>query len=130
MLKKITLISLIIFAAIVLVIFGAGFFSAKNTVSLRQGSSQPSASASTTTQTTGPSFTAAEVAKHASASDCYLMINNKVYDVTSYIYQHPGGPSKIISNCGKEVTGIFAAIHSNFAWDILKNYYIGDIVIR
>jgi cytochrome b involved in lipid metabolism len=130
MLKKITLIFLIIFAAIVLAIFGASFLSAKNTISLQQGSSQPLASASTATQTTKPSYTAVEVAKHASANDCYLIINNKVYDVTSYIYQHPGGPDKIISNCGKEVTGIFAAIHSNFAWDLLKKYYIGDLVIK
>lgn len=31
-----------------------------------------------------PSFTLAEVAKHGSAEDCWLIIHGKVYDVTKW----------------------------------------------
>ena len=34
-----------------------------------------------------------EIAKHNSASDCWMIINNKVYDITPYINSHPGGES-------------------------------------
>jgi cytochrome b involved in lipid metabolism len=75
----------------------------------------------------GDSFTAAQVAKHSSANDCYLIIDNRVYDVSSYISYHPGGARVITSRCGTEVSGIFARIHSNRAWDLLKKYKIGNI---
>ncbi len=72
-------------------------------------------------------MTMSDVSSHNKRNDCYLVIKNNVYDVSSYISNHPGGQGKIISNCGQEVTGIFADIHSNFAWDLLKNYKIGQI---
>ncbi len=73
-------------------------------------------------------LTLEEVAKHNKQGDCYLVINNKVYDVSTYIGKHPGGSQTIVSRCGEVVTGIFASIHSNFAWDLLNDYYIGLLV--
>lgn len=72
-----------------------------------------------------PSLSMAEVTRHSSVRDCYLVVNNNVYDVTSYINYHPGGSDYIISYCGTEVTGIFASIHSNRAWDLLKKFIRG-----
>lgn len=74
-----------------------------------------------------PTFTLAEVATHNSTNDCYFVIQNKVYDVSSYDKKHPGGSSTITDNCGTEVTGLFASIHSNRAWDLLGSYYIGEL---
>ena len=50
-----------------------------------------------------------------------------MYDVTQYIDYHTGGSWTIVSRCGSEVTGIFASIHSNRAWDLLKRYKIGTL---
>ena len=36
-------------------------------------------------------FTLEEVAKHDNEDDCWMVINGKVYDVTDYIDDHPGG---------------------------------------
>lgn len=83
--------------------------------------------ASTTSQASTTIFTLAQVATHATSSDCYLIINNNVYNVSDYLSRHPGGQSSIISRCGHEVSGIFASIHSNRAWDLLTNYKIGQI---
>ena len=78
-------------------------------------------------QTTPSVFTAAEVAKHGSKTDCYLIIKSTVYDVTSYIGVHPGGAGEITNRCGGEVTGIFTSIHSNAAWNLLGSYAIGTL---
>ena len=36
-------------------------------------------------------FTKAEVAKHDTVGDCWMIINGKVYDVTPFVDEHPGG---------------------------------------
>lgn len=36
-------------------------------------------------------FTKEEVAKHDTEDDCWMIIHNKVYDVTEYVGEHPGG---------------------------------------
>jgi cytochrome b involved in lipid metabolism len=116
MLKKITLISIILFA-----IIAAGVF----TLSIIYPNKQ-TAPVSPLANANQP-LTLAEVAKHSSPSDCYLVINNSVYDVSGYIGSHPGGRSSITSRCGQEVGGLFATIHSNFAWNLLGNYLISAI---
>ncbi len=68
-----------------------------------------------------------EIAKHNTASDCYIIIRDSVYSVAGFIDKHPGGREKILSMCGKEATAIFTKIHSNFAWNLLKDFYIGDL---
>ena len=68
------------------------------------------------------------VAKHNTANDCYLVVKSSVYDVTNFIGDHPGGRKRIVDMCGKEATAIFSAIHSNFAWNLLKEYYVGPLV--
>lgn len=75
-------------------------------------------------------FSSLEVSKHSSIDDCYLIINEKVYNVSSFISNHPGGQNIMAENCGREVSGLFASIHSNIAWDLLREYYIGDLVLQ
>ena len=96
---------------------------ATNITQTTTNSTQTSPSPTAASQT----LTMAQVSKHNTKSDCYLVVKNKVYDVSSYISQHPGGQGRIVSVCGQEVTGAFASIHSNYAWDLLKNYQIGQI---
>jgi cytochrome b involved in lipid metabolism len=73
-----------------------------------------------------------EVANHNSASDCYLIINSKVYNATSYLNLHPGGRGQIIPYCGQDATQAFATkggqgSHSNSAFAELAQLYVGDI---
>ena len=77
-------------------------------------------------------LTTATVATHNSISDCWLIIENKVYDVTAYIPFHPGGTNTIRNNCGKESTQAFATrggegSHSQSAWNMLNNYLLGNL---
>ncbi|KKQ27723.1 MAG: hypothetical protein US42_C0006G0030 [Candidatus Magasanikbacteria bacterium GW2011_GWC2_37_14] len=62
----------------------------------------------------GPkTFTLAEVAIHNSVSSCYTIVNGNVYDVTSFVPNHPGGETNILKICGKDGTNAFDQKHSD-----------------
>lgn len=52
-------------------------------------------------------FTAAEVATHNTAADCWVIVDGNVYNLTSFINTHPGGSSVIIAQCGNDGTASF-----------------------
>ena len=56
-----------------------------------------------------------EVAKHNKKSDAWIVINNKVANITEWIPKHPGGDI-IMKGVGKDATELFNNIgHSNYA---------------
>lgn len=57
-------------------------------------------------------FTMAQVRQHNSAASCYAVVGGSVYDLTTWINQHPGGPDKILALCGTDGTAAFEAQHS------------------
>lgn len=57
------------------------------------------------------SYSNAEVAGHATASDCWAIINGGVYDLTTWIPQHPGGERAIEGLCGKDGSAAFNGQH-------------------
>jgi cytochrome b involved in lipid metabolism len=74
----------------------------------------PSTSAPSTAgsaQSGAKTFTMAQVASHNSAVSCYTAIGGSVYDLTSFINQHPGGSAAIKSLCGIDGTAAFNAQH-------------------
>lgn len=56
-------------------------------------------------------FTREEVAKHNTKSDCYTIIDAKVYDITSFFGKHPGWDSKIIWLCWIDWSAKFNSVH-------------------
>ena len=55
-------------------------------------------------------YTPDEVKKHCFQHDCWVIIDNKVYDVTSYIPRHPGG-ALIYVKAGGDCTQLFESYH-------------------
>lgn len=45
-------------------------------------------------------FTKEEIEKHNKEDDCWLVIDNTVYDVTSVLKWHPGGVHPIMGHAG------------------------------
>jgi len=68
-----------------------------------------------------------QVGKHKKEDDCWIVINNKVYDCTKFIPIHPGGKTAILINAGTDCSDEFNAIHSDKAKNMLTKYYIGDL---
>ena len=77
----------------------------------------------------GSSFTLEEVEKHNTINDAWIIIKGKVYDVTSWIPKHPGGPI-ILQGIGKDATSFFKNYgHPKYVEKtILPKYYIGKLV--
>ncbi len=63
---------------------------------------------STTSQNT---YTQADIAQHNSESNCWTSIEGGVYDLTTWISRHPGGPQAIIGLCGTDGTDAFNGKH-------------------
>ena len=57
-------------------------------------------------------FTAAQVAKHNTESDCWVIIDGVVYDSTEWLMDHPGGKKIIMGLAGKDCTKHFNTLHS------------------
>lgn len=58
----------------------------------------------------------------------YVIINDKVYDVSEFVNEHPGGDEIIVEFFGKDCTQEFEDIgHSPDAMKTLKKLYKGDV---
>lgn len=74
-------------------------------------------------------LTMTDVAKHADDSSCWTVVNGKVYDVTTWIGQHPGGEQRIRGLCGQDATQMFGDQHAgqNTAEERLSSFQIGTL---
>ncbi|MCO5586961.1 hypothetical protein L7F22_040906 [Adiantum nelumboides] len=71
-------------------------------------------------------FSVPEIRSHNSRDSCWLVIRNSVYDVTSWIPYHPGGPL-IYVNAGRDCTQLFDAYHPLCVRVMLARFYIGEL---
>ncbi|XP_078429527.1 cytochrome B5-like protein [Wolffia australiana] len=72
-------------------------------------------------------LTKAEVSLHNSRNDCWIIVKDKVYDVTSYVEEHPGGDS-ILNNAGGDSTeGFHGPQHASRVFDMIDDFYVGDL---
>ncbi|EFY95710.1 NADH-cytochrome B5 reductase [Metarhizium robertsii] len=71
---------------------------------------------------------AATVAQHNKPEDCWITVHGKVYDVTKYLQDHPGGADVLAEAAGTDATHEFDnAGHSEDAWDIMQPYLVGNL---
>ncbi|XP_011787370.1 PREDICTED: cytochrome b5 type B isoform X1 [Colobus angolensis palliatus] len=69
-----------------------------------------------------------EVAKRNSLKELWLVIHGRVYDVTRFLNEHPGGEEVLLEQAGVDASESFEDVgHSSDAREMLKQYYIGDI---
>jgi|UniRef100_K3X2M4 cytochrome b involved in lipid metabolism len=77
-------------------------------------------------------FSLDEVAAHNTAEDCWMIIGEegerKVYDVTAFLDDHPGGPEIMVDLAGQDATAEFEDIgHSNDARAQLVPLLVGKV---
>lgn len=69
-----------------------------------------------------------EASEHNSAGDCWVVIAGKVYDVSSYLEDHPGGDDVLLEVTGKDATDEFEdAGHSKSARELMESFFVGEL---
>ncbi|KAJ5899577.1 hypothetical protein N7495_004321 [Penicillium taxi] len=69
-----------------------------------------------------------EVSAHASKKDLYMVIHDKVYDVTSFVDEHPGGEEVLMDVAGVDGTEAFEDVgHSDEAREILDGLFVASL---
>ncbi|KAI3783852.1 hypothetical protein L1987_42940 [Smallanthus sonchifolius] len=68
-----------------------------------------------------------DVAKHNKIDDCWIIISGKVYDVTPFMDDHPGGGEVMRKATGKDATVDYGDVgHSTAANEMMQKYYVGE----
>ena len=80
-------------------------------------------------------YTQEEIALHNTEKDCWMILgekgNEKVYDVTTFLDDHPGGPEILLDLAGQNGNEEFEDIgHSKDAREMLKQYEIGQVNMK
>ncbi|SNX85357.1 probable SCS7 - required for hydroxylation of ceramide [Melanopsichium pennsylvanicum] len=89
------------------------------------------------TTTTAPSsskmqlFSTDDVSKHNTSVSCWVIHQGKVYDVTNFVQDHPGGDDLILRYAGKDMGDIMddpqEHSHSDSAYELLQEHIIGRL---
>lgn len=130
--KKILLVALTLFTVFMFYVLIGGF--------LQKQQKENNPNSGTASKTISPTantdtFTISEISNHNTDSDCWLIINDKIYSVGKYLNEHPGGASVITPYCGKEASKAFdtqdrgsrSDRHSGQATQMLGDYLVGSI---
>lgn len=78
-----------------------------------------------------PTISTEDIASQKTLNSCYVTVGTKVYDVTPFLEDHPGGKDLILEHGGKDVMEIMdnpiSHRHSDSAYDMLEEHLIGFI---
>ncbi|RHZ67154.1 cytochrome b5-like heme/steroid binding domain-containing protein [Aspergillus thermomutatus] len=73
-------------------------------------------------------YTWAEVKRHNTPQDLWIAIDGKVYNVSEYQQDHPGGEEILRNFAGQDATTAFTdAGHSRDAYEKLESLLIGSL---
>ncbi|XP_012258739.1 cytochrome b5-like [Athalia rosae] len=74
-------------------------------------------------------FTRAEVKNNADPKSVWFIVHNKVYDVTEFLNEHPGGEEILAQQRGTDASEFYDDVgHSDEAIELKEKYLIGEIV--
>lgn len=72
-----------------------------------------------------------EVQRHSSEDSCWVIHNNNVYDMTSFVIDHPGGEEYILDHAGQDVTLIMkdeiTHLHTEGAYEMMEEFLVGTV---
>ena len=76
-----------------------------------------------------PEYTLAEVSTHNKQGDLWVIVNQRVYDVSKFSLHHPGGEKKLLLVGGRDATEEFNGEHESSleATEELKKHCIGRV---
>ncbi|KAI6648825.1 Cytochrome b5-like isoform X1 [Oopsacas minuta] len=73
-------------------------------------------------------YTWAEIQKHYTRSSLWIVFEDKVYDVTKFLTDHPGGEEVLLEQAAKDATIAFNDVgHSADALEKRRGFLIGEV---
>mmetsp|Transcript_11817 Transcript_11817/g.36506 ORF Transcript_11817/g.36506 Transcript_11817/m.36506 type:complete len:135 (+) Transcript_11817:31-435(+) len=76
-----------------------------------------------------PFISMADLAKHSKREDVWLAIHDKVYSISKYLDEHPGGEEVLMDRAGKDATEDFEDVgHSKDARKQLEKFEVGELL--
>ncbi|XP_044149292.1 cytochrome b5 [Bufo gargarizans] len=73
-------------------------------------------------------YTLEEIQKHNNSKSTWIILHHKVYDVTKFLEEHPGGEEVLREQAGGDATETFEDIgHSTDARNMSKEFVIGEL---
>ncbi|KAI5778372.1 cytochrome b5-like heme/steroid binding domain-containing protein [Geopyxis carbonaria] len=78
--------------------------------------------------TSDKEFTLDEIKSHESKKDLWVVIHDKVYSISSFVDEHPGGEEVLMDVGGQDATDSFEDVgHSDEAREILEKLIVGKL---
>ncbi len=72
-----------------------------------------------------------DLKNHATASSCWVSYKGKVYDISGFLTDHPGGEDILLRHAGQPVEDVMADknehVHSEAAYDMLDEFIVGKL---
>ncbi|KAJ5368291.1 uncharacterized protein N7496_008051 [Penicillium cataractarum] len=53
-----------------------------------------------------------QVSEHKTPEDCWIVVDNQVWDVTDFLDEHPGGSTIILKYAGRDATKAYSEVHA------------------
>ncbi len=74
-------------------------------------------------------LSAKDIAQHSSPESCWVIVRGKVYDVTEFLPEHPGGQKIILKYAGRDATAAFDPVHPPDTLDkyLDKSKHLGPV---
>uniref|UniRef100_A0A8C0PXJ9 Cytochrome b5 n=2 Tax=Canis lupus familiaris TaxID=9615 RepID=A0A8C0PXJ9_CANLF len=73
-------------------------------------------------------YTLEEIQKHNHSKSTWLILHHKVYDLTKFLEEHPGGEEVLREQAGGDATENFEDVgHSTDARELSKTFIIGEL---
>ncbi|TYJ54664.1 hypothetical protein B9479_004698 [Cryptococcus floricola] len=72
-------------------------------------------------------YTLETLAEHNDRESLWMLLHDKVYDITAFMDEHPGGDEVLVEEAGRDATEAFEDVgHSDEARDMLLKMYLGE----
>ncbi|XP_017698591.2 cytochrome B5-like protein [Phoenix dactylifera] len=113
---------MIVMTIVVLIVLGALFIIPRSKNNGKTKGTRPSV-----TSKTLKTYTKEEVCLHNKRDDCWIIIKGKVYDVTPYVEEHPGGDAMLNNAGGDSTEGFYGPQHATRVFDMVDEFCIGDL---
>ncbi|WVR04055.1 hypothetical protein IAU60_001054 [Kwoniella sp. DSM 27419] len=72
-------------------------------------------------------YSLAQLKEHGTRESLWMLLHDKVYDITAFMDEHPGGDEVLVEEAGRDATEAFEDVgHSDEARAMLPKMLLGD----